>query len=66
MMNAREQAPTQAQISRFIEVFEELDRFEATNRFVRGYGAFKESELGDESTIAVMAWLKGLRDNGHD
>ena len=50
--------PTASDIAHFITMFERLDRYEASNRHTRGYGAFAIGEIPDPIVIRVMDWLK--------
>ena len=61
VMDARSAVPSKAEIVRFLECFEALDRFEATMNSVRGYGAFGSGwERPDPSVVRVIEWLNGL------
>lgn len=51
-------APSKDDITRFLEVFDTLDKFEANHRSIRKHGAFRESELPIPEVQRVIAWLK--------
>ena len=51
-------APTPEQFAHFVAAFERLSYFEASMRFSRGWGAFKEEELPIPGAIDVLNWLK--------
>jgi hypothetical protein len=52
--------PDQTDIVQFLEVFKALEGFEATQRSVRGYGAFDPSlhEIPDPVVVRVLEWLQ--------
>lgn len=52
--------PCRHDIRRFLDVFRALDEFEASQRMMRGYGAFKPCNLHDNSTQRVVAWLESM------
>ena len=53
--------PACRQIARFLEAFDVLIKFDATQRYVRGYGAFPSSwSTPDPDVVAVRAWLEAL------
>lgn len=52
--------PPATDIAQFLEIFKRLEVYEGEQRHLRGYGAFKESEIPDQATLRVIAWLKEL------
>ena len=52
--------PDKKEISRFIEVFNQLSEFEGSNRMVRGWGSFDEKDLPIPEVVKVIRWLTGL------
>lgn len=52
--------PSKRTIKKFLDVIEHLDRFEATQRAIRGYGAPIEPPLPVPEVIETIAWLKSL------
>lgn len=57
---ATELRPTNQEIQRFLEIFKKLNDFEATQRHIRGYGAFLPGEIPSPETIKVLKWLNDL------
>lgn len=49
--------PTREEVVKFLQVIYRLSNFEASQRMIRGYGAFKTSELPIVEFTCVMAWL---------
>ena len=45
-------------IMEFLRVWERLTRHDATQRYVRGYGALEEKDYPNESCIRVVDWLR--------
>jgi hypothetical protein len=57
--------PSKAEISRFLEFFAALEKFELQQRFVRGYGAFgPEWKWPDQAVADVAEWLSELATDG--
>lgn len=52
--------PSSADIQEFLAIFSKLESFEACQRVVRGYGAFKENELPIPACRTVMSWLRAI------
>jgi hypothetical protein len=52
--------PTREDAARFVEIFEALNSFEASQFSIRGYGAFdrRNTPVPDPSVMRVLAWLK--------
>lgn len=53
-----EDLPTRAEIDRFLEVSRVLSDFEAGQRFIRGYGAFRAEDCPIPEVLKVTAWLR--------
>lgn len=53
-------APSKAQITRFIEVFTQLNNYEALMFESRLWGAFDRATtpMPDPAVVAVLSWLK--------
>lgn len=59
----KELVPTPAEIARFLELLDRLNRFDAQQLACRGYGAFDQATrdgFPDPSTVKVFNWLSGL------
>lgn len=54
--------PSPADISRFVEAFEKLAQFEATQRRTRGYGVFRDEDCPVPAVVVVLGWLRELVD----
>lgn len=52
--------PSRRTIRIFLDVIEKLDRYEATQRVIRGHGADISGPLPVPEVIAVINWLKYL------
>lgn len=52
--------PTESEIKEFLRVYDRLEKFDATTRFVRGYGALPDSDYPNKDCITVVAWLREL------
>jgi hypothetical protein len=52
--------PSRKVIRTFLKVIEKLDRYEATERHIRGYGAGIPGPLPVPEVVEVLAWLKEL------
>lgn len=50
--------PANTELQKFVEVFDELCKFEAHNRLNRGYGCFKNDEVPFPEVVKVYSWLK--------
>jgi len=55
--------PTKEEITKFIDVFEDLCAFEGQQRFIRGYGAFEEKDLPFPEVVKTLEWLKKITDD---
>lgn len=55
--------PTKEEIKKFLEVFDTLNEFEASQRRLRGYGALNENELPIPEVLKVYEWLENLRNS---
>ena len=55
--------PTSEQVARYLKYVHALDKFEATQKIIRGATAFSKEEWPDrpdESIVAVHRWLTEL------
>lgn len=52
--------PSRRTIRIFLDVIEKLDRYEATQRVIRGWGADISGPMPVPEVIVVMDWLKYL------
>jgi hypothetical protein len=50
--------PTTEDLKKFMDVFDELCKFEAQTRHNRGYGCFKDSDLPIQEVVKVCSWLR--------
>ena len=50
--------PTVKDIKKFLEIFDKLCKFEASQRIIRGYGCFSEAEIPFKEVVKVISWLK--------
>lgn len=53
-------APGRRKIRIFLDVIERLDRFETTQKVIRGQGAGIEGPMPVPEVVEVIAWLKEL------
>ncbi len=49
--------PTKEEIDKFVKIIDQLERYEAQQRFIRGYGCFDERELPIKEYQKVRKWL---------
>lgn len=52
--------PSKQEIAEFVEAFKKLDRYEAQQRTIRGYGVFRPEECPVPAVVKTLAWLKDL------
>lgn len=52
--------PSARTIKKFLDVIERLDRYEATQRHIRGHGAGIPGPLPVPEVVEVLDWLKDL------
>lgn len=64
-MTQLHKCPSRKTIKTFLKVIERLDRYEATQRHIRGYGAGISGPLPVPEVVAVLAWLKELANPLH-
>jgi len=57
--------PGRRKIKRFLDVIEQLDRYEATQRHIRGRGAGIPGPLPVPEVVEVLSWLKELANPNH-
>ena len=50
--------PSKEEVLKFLQVVDNLCSFEASNRSIRGYGIFKDSELPVPEVVSVIGWLE--------
>ncbi len=59
-----ETTPSAADITRFLQCWDILGRFEAEHQHVRKWGAFDDREWPekpDPAVVRVVEWLKGMQ-----
>lgn len=52
--------PNNHELREFLNAFKRLESFEAQQRHVRGYGAFKVDECPMPAVVKVIGWLRRL------
>lgn len=52
--------PGRRKIKIFLDVFNKLDQFEATQRYIRGNNPLIEGQLPVPEVVEVVSWLKDL------
>ena len=52
--------PNKDSLRKFLEIFETLNAFEANQRIIRGYGAFREEDCPMPEAVEVLQWLRFL------
>lgn len=57
--------PGRKKIRVFLDVIERLDRFEATQRVIRGQGADINGPLPVPEVVEVLGWLRELSKPSH-
>lgn len=57
--------PGRKKIKIFLTVIEQLSRFDATQRFLRGHGADIDGPMPVPEVVEVIAWLRDLSKPSH-
>ena len=57
--------PSRRTIRKFLDVIEQLDRYEATQRHIRGVGAGIPGPMPVPEVVDVLSWLKDLANPNH-